>query len=374
MTSQNNGLEESQPTDCFDKVDENTNPINNKRPVIFLSHRHQDKELADLIKSFIEVRSNDVEVFSSSYDSGGPIVGNLLSQDLGRRLAEAEVVFLLYTTNDERWAYCMWEVGVAFDPTNISQTRIVVLQAGDDIPAPLGDRKAVRLSQTSDVTQFVGQLFTDSSFFPRYKNALWPSRSADSDPVKKSAGDLSTALKKVGILPEPESSWEAWPLITFSLPLQSEAAAKKLYKELYDDHDHDRSKLEKKLHGFFSENLRIERSTRDAGEAFGIRIEENSTLKDLIESWTMNKDGAEPSWSYVLCEQIARVASWNWPKPEYYGMVHAQDDRARVPMITAVRKKPATGIMEFDILFPRIRYNEEKAVSEIKICGVSDLE
>src|SRR6202043_3172076 len=165
------------PTRCAkDRCPEMTStdrPIRSDgRPSVFVSHRHDDARIADVLRSFIRrVTAGAVDVHQSSYEGSGPEIGKILSEELGHKLAESEIVLLLYTVADENWSYCMWECGVAFDPRK-EDTRIIVLQAGGAVPAPLKDRVRVRLNEEESVRGFVKKFMTDANFFPRLSTAI----------------------------------------------------------------------------------------------------------------------------------------------------------------------------------------------------------
>ena len=98
---------------------------------VFISHKHSDLAIATVIRGFItEQTANRVRVFQSS-DSGNaadtPLVGRPLNQQLANALWNANGVVLVYTTPDQDWGYCMWECGLATDPTS-PHTSIFVLQ------------------------------------------------------------------------------------------------------------------------------------------------------------------------------------------------------------------------------------------------------
>ncbi|MGH3673669.1 MAG: TIR domain-containing protein, partial [Pseudonocardiaceae bacterium] len=84
------------------------------KPVLFISHRHDDRAIADVLRRFIEARTGGrIRVFQSSSPSAkGPKQGENLTAELRRALWHASVVVLIYSTRDQDWSYCMWECGV----------------------------------------------------------------------------------------------------------------------------------------------------------------------------------------------------------------------------------------------------------------------
>ena len=87
-------------------------------PLVFISHKHSDREIAETIGRFVRTSTaGKVRVhLSSSPDFEGPRLGQPLNDELKRALAVAEAVILVFTTDTEDWSYCMWECGIATNP------------------------------------------------------------------------------------------------------------------------------------------------------------------------------------------------------------------------------------------------------------------
>src|SRR5436190_15481127 len=93
-------------------------PDETGEPLVFISHRHADRRIADRLRKFIrEKTGNSVEVHqSSSADAQAPRIGHNLKGDLLSALGKSDLLVLIYTGNDRGWDYCMWECGVATHP------------------------------------------------------------------------------------------------------------------------------------------------------------------------------------------------------------------------------------------------------------------
>src|SRR3954453_8886931 len=102
-----------------------------KQPLLFISHRHVDKPIADVLRQFVTERSGGrISVFqSSSAQAEGARVGREVQRELKENLWQAGVIVLIYTSPDEDWSYCMWECGVATHPGS-PETKILLLQCG----------------------------------------------------------------------------------------------------------------------------------------------------------------------------------------------------------------------------------------------------
>jgi hypothetical protein len=86
--------------------------------MLFISHKHSDSKIAQVLGSLIETRSHgSVKVhLSSSPDFVGPQCGKSLNAQLRSALWELDTPVLMYTSADQDWQYCMWESGVATHP------------------------------------------------------------------------------------------------------------------------------------------------------------------------------------------------------------------------------------------------------------------
>ena len=119
------------------------------RRVLFISHKHSDKDIADEIREFVEGwTAGRVKVFqSSSAEAAGPKIGRRLSDELKQALREASVVLFLHTRADDDWSTCMWEIGVATDPEK-PDTKVVLLSCGDKVPLVFDDQVRVNFDSS----------------------------------------------------------------------------------------------------------------------------------------------------------------------------------------------------------------------------------
>jgi len=78
-------------------------------PLLFVSHKHSDRQIAEILARFIEERSAArIKVhLSSSPDFQGPRFGKPLNAQLREALWKTEVLILVYTSPDQDWSYCM---------------------------------------------------------------------------------------------------------------------------------------------------------------------------------------------------------------------------------------------------------------------------
>ena len=113
--------------------------------MVFVSHKHSDREIAETIARFVKNRTaGKVRVhLSSSPDFEGPRLGKPLNDELKGALGAAEAVILVFTSETEDWSYCMWECGIATNPNDPRPTSVVVVQCGPNEPKPFGDQLRV---------------------------------------------------------------------------------------------------------------------------------------------------------------------------------------------------------------------------------------
>lgn len=314
------------------------------KPKVFISHRHADEKIATALRKFIDAYSGGrVGVFQSSYSGSGPTIGNALTDDLGQELDESQIVLLVYTIADENWSYCMWETGVAFSPRT-QDTRVVVLQCGDDIPAPLGDKASVRASDEESVKAFARQLLTDPKFFPQLGVAVtdW---SPDSEPVKDAGLSLWNDLRAVACI-EADDSWPAWPLIAFRIELE-------VVSELKELQERDEEASAKKL---VEERTVISDTDEWAARLFGMpRFNKDMSLNDLYQRWLRdNKDeNKDKAWYESLVGQILSAASGGFPASSWGFLRHAESERFYAPILTRYCYSSTRRYLQLDVHFPR---------------------
>jgi hypothetical protein len=121
------------------------------RPLLFISHRHADREIADVIREFVTFRSaGDVVVHqSSSSDAAAPKIGRNINDELKRTLWRTDVLLLVYTRKDHDWDYCMWECGVAMHAES-EDTNVIALQCGRQLPRVFADQVGVDMRDPGD--------------------------------------------------------------------------------------------------------------------------------------------------------------------------------------------------------------------------------
>jgi hypothetical protein len=168
------------------------------KPLLFISHRYADRDIARVIAEFVRYMSRgEVDVYTSSDAAfgGAPSSPNLNDQ-LRRVLWNTDTVILVYTSGDGDWSYCMWECGVATNPSS-PETNFIVFQCGRDVPHLFASELRVDARRPEDLRQFTQQMLSSPHFFPRFGRALAPDVRPDF--VQQAAQRLYKELS--GVLP-----------------------------------------------------------------------------------------------------------------------------------------------------------------------------
>jgi hypothetical protein len=141
--------------------------IESEKPRLFVSHKQGDASIAKALADFLNDKSGyslDIH-FSSSPEFEGPRISRNIDAELRNALFRTDALILVYTTEDQDWAYCMWECGLATDPAS-PDTAIYVFQCGVDVPRPFHDTLRTDASKIDDLRKFVRTFLKDPSFFP----------------------------------------------------------------------------------------------------------------------------------------------------------------------------------------------------------------
>jgi hypothetical protein len=144
-----------------------------KERLLFISHKHVDHKIANVLGDFAKGQSlNLVKVhLSSDPNFEGPKIGKNLNDQLKQALRNANAVILLYTSADQDWSYCMWECGVAIDPET-EDTNILVFQCGSDVPGPFADQVRINVRRRDDILRFTQMFLTEPNFFPGFDDPV----------------------------------------------------------------------------------------------------------------------------------------------------------------------------------------------------------
>jgi hypothetical protein len=320
-------------------------PIERSHPLLFISHRHDDRAIADVIREFVTNRSGGrIAVYqSSSGEAQAPKIGRNVNQELVKALWKTDLLVLIYTSKAQDWDYCMWECGVATHPQS-DDARVIVLQCGRQLPPVLADKIAVDVLSREKVQRFVNEFLTDPGFFPSAGEPVSGFQTNDEN-VKRAADELYEELLKV-VPQESNDQVEEWPAVPFvRLGL---AAAQVL--EIADEEDEaEARRLTSKL---LLDATVLKADTEAAGLFGRPSLPVNESFGKILPAAA--RKGEPPAWLMSLAAQVMRAAQWNFPSVAWGLMRSANENDSTWygPVLTHVRRFP-TKAMEFEIHFQR---------------------
>lgn len=332
----------------------------NQKPLLFISHKHADSKIADVIRLFVTTYSGGrIEVFQSSSSwADAPKVGRNLNKQLRESLWKASVVILVYTSPEQDWNYCMWECGVASHPHN-PDTKIILFQCTGSSPALFADQVNVNVRNLVDVQKFTDEFLTAQDFFPELGEAITRFQPHGQE-VASIAADFSQKLQPV-LPPEkedPSEDWPAFPFLQFELSFQNiEIILKAELK--------DRTKVADDI---IKKGCIINSADKYGEQLFGKpSFPPNMTLTELANSWREKYPASPSKWVEALCNQIMYGAMWEFPKPVLEFMQGVSDNNWHAPVLIRVRKIPIRQCMQFDVYFYKINADPQKGSVEINL-------
>jgi TIR domain len=315
-----------------------------RRPLVFISHRHEDKALADVIGKFLKSSSGGrVEVYQSSdAKSVGPRAGGYLSDQLKDALWRAGLLILVYTRPQADWSWCMYECGLALQ-RDTPDTILKVFTCDDAGPPQFEGRVLVKIKDRADVLRFTNDFLTDSEFFPNFHEKVAPGFNPNDASVVDAADQLFEQMCAIPV-PDPEKI-EDWPAYPF---LQIELTPADVARVTSDMTQAER--LETTI--AVLHEARITDSDSEGARIFGRReIEPDATFGSLLKGWC-DTFAPDPPWEPALAQQVMRGVQWAWPDLRWELMrgVDSRDATLYGPVVTRVRRWPSKR-MQFDVCF-----------------------
>jgi hypothetical protein len=316
------------------------------RPLLFISHRHADRAIADVVREFVTERSGGSVVVhqSSSSEAQAPKIGQNVNRELKKALWKSDLLLLIYTGEERGWDYCMWECGVATHAES-EETRVIVFQCGNRLPPVFSDKLAVDVRDPERVMRFVNEFLTDPGFFPGGRTPVTRFQPNDAN-VKRLAEKFLSRLRAV-IPPDIEDEQvEEWPAVPF---LRLELGASQVRQIAAEEDD-------EKARGLTASLLleaAVVASDREAAVLFDRpTLPADVPFGNLLPSAA--RRGDPPAWLRDLAAQVTRAVQWSFPSVSWSLMRSANEHDARWygPVLTHVRRFPGHA-MQFDIHFQR---------------------
>lgn len=274
-------------------------------PKIFLSHRHADKAIADVVRKHLGIWGYDNQVYQSSAAGLGPTFGENIGEELKAALYNAKLVLIIYTFADKDWSFIMWEAGLATHPLKLD-TRTVVFQCNPHHMPKIFEGQRRVLVNEEGIRDFTTQFFRDEGFFPG-EAAVYPDITEQTLHAHSTAffNDLCAALPVC----EPDERYR-WDFLTLQLT----------YTDLKELQNIEESEAVSKI-------PQVSLVTNDFGEAlkhFGYaNLEPELRLQHLIDRWTVNtagREGLQTDWIEELLTEIYRAIKNIPANPEWKKM------------------------------------------------------
>lgn len=315
------------------------------KPLLFISHRHDDKTIADVLRSFIVTRTaNQVAVAQTSSPAGeGPSAGGPLNRQLMGMLWRADVFLLLHTNPRSDWSWCCWEYGVALDKDK-PDTRAVVLQFTDQCPPLFNDLVRVDVRRREDVTRFTQDLLCGRDFFPERSTPITGFK-RESEDVKRAADELYDSLQAVAPQgSEDPDPWPAYPYMQLQIGLDHIA-------EITAAPELDRPGVARAV--LETKQVVID-GDAEAGRLFGRRERiKGEQFSDLLGRWKDRYPDSETCWVDTIASQIAAAAVDDFPTLDWE-LMRARDRGDTTwygPALIQVQSVPRQQVMRFDVCF-----------------------
>jgi TIR domain len=315
-----------------------TSQATHQEPLVFVSHKHSDREIAEAVARFVKNRTaGKVRVhLSSNPDFEGPRLGKPLNQELKRALGAADAVILLFTSETEDWSWCMWECGIATDPNDSCPTTVIVVQCGPDEAKPFADQLSVNARNLDSVQGFVKALLTGTDLFARRDDPV-TGFAAEGPEVKEFAAELHAEL--IELIPAGGGAERSTPTSPYlRLRLEEDMAEEIRTAYLEDEAGRCLAIVE--------QTAEIAESTRTDG-VFNMRLDPGARLGDVLAAWRRaHGPNEEARWFSALTEQIVSAIVGTL-RPVKWAPYEITTGRSDVPYVAASRSV-ATGV-EFDV-------------------------
>lgn len=322
------------------------------KPLLFISHKHADKQIADVIREFVNLQSGGrISVFQSSSPwADAPKEGRSLNEQLKKALWDASIVILVYTIPDQDWTYCMWECGVATQPES-PPARIILFQCMGEAPSVFNDQTNVNARNSEDIQKFTANFLTDPQYFPTLQSPITQFH-RDGPEVAQVALNFYQKLQ-AALPPEPAYPSDDWPASPFLQLEITEEHVKRISEAKVDE----RLQTVKDI---IREESLVTFTDRECERLFGYRsFPRRENFGKLISIWEEKYSQSKSTWIEALCSQVMQASQWQDTTLIWELMKGVNNNRWYAPVLTRVRKIPALKCMQFDIYFFRFDVDDE---------------
>ena len=274
-------------------------------PQIFISHRHEDAKIADVVTRHLkDWNINEGDIFQSSDPRHGVTSGEKVNDALNSILENINLLILIYTFKEGNWSYPMWECGIAQGKSTVP-TRIVVLKCTEDDSDVLSDEKYVPVSPDG-IHSFVRDFHKKAGFIPIEKHGGFESTEAFADDtadetIVRRSERLYEDLKEV-IPSGTSSSQHLWDFIRLRVDSEPVSKIKSLTNK-----GQILSILRESIEVREPKFVGIGNSVDTAVKQFGYdRYAPNLKLKDLLDRWKEMDTTKNTAWIDDIYDAIYR--------------------------------------------------------------------
>ena len=315
---------------------------------VFISHRHVDKELADVFREEItDWCLEHAQIYQSSSAQNASKIGTRLDLEIAKAISESNLVLLIYTDAPGDYDWCMYECGLAQDPERL-ESNIAVFYTTEDLPDPLDNRVGLRLERSS-IEKFVVDFHRAAEFFAEHPEPYRPDVSDDY--VARQSKRLYERLKEVA--PKNVADVTVYDRITFGL---DDVEVDKIIQAA--DEDGFKKAVELALEIVPAKTV-VRSFSGDPQEHFNYdTFEETMSLGSLAARWRQDSDDtANGDWEKELCMAIS-AAALNRPERSLSTPFQSlASSQWLLPLLARFRIIPYEDVYEFDVLFCKLDAN-----------------
>ena len=323
---------------------------------IYISHRHEDKRIADVFRKAFDDWDATIKVFQSSNAEHAVRIGEGLDASIKTAIAKSNVILLIYTTEHTDWSWCMYECGLAQDPVT-NDTRLVVFHSTADPPPPLQHLVTVPLSKEA-IRTLVDNFHRDPEFVPRYTGATVPG--LDEAQIEKRALELYKDLTKV--IPNISAKKvRRYDRLTLGLDLGLVMELKELEREVSYREASVRAK------DVIKESALVRRVVGEPHAHFNFEaIEQGMKFADLVDRWEKETEYSDLEWQDDLYDEMVRAVLNRKERAlsSVFNSLEPDTNRWILPVVSRFRIVPSEECAELDVLLCSIKSDTARKMTE----------
>lgn len=341
---------------------------------VFVSHRTPDSPIADELRNTLELWGIPERcIFRSTHPSTSLESGEKIKDGLMDKLKDTDLFILIYTSPDQDWSYCMWELGVA-TASETKATHVVCFATTEHPPKLMSEVQINRVTH-DDIKKFTYNLHRSQNFLitdeptKEKEHALLDSlRNVSDQVIETRASQFHENLK--GKVPTGEQKdLHRWDYLQLYLEPSVLASIRSLEEK--DENSVETQKNLVKKHAVV-----LNKSQNSAIRAFGYQdFEAGITIQELKNRWVSeykvkksarSKEpvNANVDWARDLCADIIR-AIFNKRAQRtfnYFESISIDQPTFYRPAVIKA-KKLIDDAMEFDVYLYRLAADEMELIN-----------